>query len=89
MQPHENRLLDDYHDEYHDELPGEFRVAALVTELYEFVHNDTTGRNIPGVKVGIKDPFWWTTEYVKNYRRYFPRTKFVFGVRHPVAWFQR
>ena len=82
MQPYENRLLN-------DRLPMKLEVVELVTEMYEFVHNDTTGRNVRGVKVGLKDPFWWTAKYVETYRRYFPRTKFVFGVRHPVAWFQR
>ena len=83
LQLAENHVLN------YDDLPEEFMVAALVTDLYGFVHNDTTGRNVPGVKVGLKDPWWRTPTSVEVSRRYFPRTKLVFGMRHPVTWFQR
>ena len=76
FQPEENHLLD------HGE------VADLVTDLYNFVQQNPT-ENVAGNLVGLKDPHTWDKKYVGTYRRYFPRTKIVFGLRHPVTWFNR
>ena len=78
MQHKENHILD------HD-YGGE--VAALVKNLYDFVQGED--KNKAGNLVGIKNPHLWTASYVEKYHRYFPRTKIVFGLRHPVTWYNR
>ena len=43
----------------------------------------------PGIQMGIKCPRDLEVDIaMENYRRYFPNTKFIIGVRHPVLWFE-
>ena len=43
----------------------------------------------PGLQMGIKCPRDLEVAIaMENYHRYFPKTKFIIGVRHPVLWFE-
>ena len=79
IEQHENHILN-YDEDGH-------AVSSLVADLYDFVQNST--RNIEGNLVGLKDPHPWDEVYIEHYQNYFPRTKIVFGLRHPVTWYQR
>jgi hypothetical protein len=55
--------------------------ARLVKDLYQHYQ--------PGLMMGIKCPRDLEIVFSReNYRRYFPKTKFIIGLRHPVLWFE-
>ena len=87
MRKHSEILIPRKENHMLDHNRGGTEVADLVASLYDLVQNSTN--NSEGNKVGIKDPHLWTADYVEKYHRYFPRTKIVFGLRHPVTWFNR
>ena len=76
MQDHENHILN------HDGRPAQF-----VADLYSLVPQSP--KDSADAKVAIKDPIFFTANYLENYHDYFPSTKMVLGLRHPVSWFQR
>jgi len=74
-----------FHDERCDLSNN--RQALLVRDLYELPISLNGGVD---VKRGIKCPFDLenTKLAMPNYRRYFPSTDFIVGIRHPVLWFE-
>ena len=84
IQDKENHSLDKK-----DREDKDYEAAKLVTSLYNFVQHNDTKKNLAGNLVGIKDPKQWDARYMENYHRFFPRTKIVYGLRHPVTWFNR
>ena len=61
---------------------SEGRPAKLVRELYELPRGSH-------LKRGYKSPHeLQRTKIVQFYQRYWPRTKLIVGLRHPVLWFQ-
>lgn len=64
---------------------GNDNVAKLV---YQLVEGDSLPRD-PTVKRGIKCPKdLESASALRNLAKYFPRTKLIVTVRHPVLWFQ-
>ena len=58
--------------------------AKLITDLYTEFPDD------PKIKRGIKCPMQLESNDLGmiNFHKYFPNTKFIVGIRHPVLWFE-
>jgi hypothetical protein len=56
--------------------------VPLLVDLHKYYQG-------PHVKMGIKCPRDLEVDLaLSNYHTYFPRTKFIVGIRHPIQWFQ-
>jgi len=56
--------------------------AVLIRDLYSQL--DGSQRIVRGIKCPID--LENTKLAMPNYQRYFPKTKFIVGIRHPVLW---
>jgi hypothetical protein len=60
--------------------------ARLIEDLYrQFPPSNTTHRFVRGIKcpLYLESPQFG----MRNYRKVFPKTDFIVGIRHPVLWF--
>lgn len=65
-------------------------VVNDTAKLVRYIYDDHTKRSsLDSRLVGIKCPQDISSDYsMVNYAKYFPRTKLIVGIRHPVLWFE-
>lgn len=63
-------------------------VADFVRIYYDLHAKMNQPKYGKSIQFGLKCPGVFYRDDIHIYRRYFPRTKFIIGLRHPISWFE-
>lgn len=89
MKDHLNRTNETYVYDRELCMKKHSDVSSFVTEYYDL--HVKLGQNMfpKTVQFGLKCPgVFYRADDVRLYEEYFPHTKFIVGLRHPVSWFE-
>jgi hypothetical protein len=64
--------------------------VKLIRDLYNMTRTVTEESSTQVVRRGIKCPgdLENTPLAMRNYEKFFPKTNYIVGIRHPVLWFE-